>query len=173
LHDTIEESGGLNLYRYVENDPIGLIDPSGENIYLIGIGIIAIIVAGVIVLGKGAKGLDALRERAVGQDPSNPETQRMTPEDLQQLTKEIDNLTQLCPSPGSIPGPSGLLGSITTVADAADPNWLDKVKGKVKGIGDTIRSKIEKPRQPSAIYQGPGGKIYIGNNPPPGYVKQK
>jgi len=28
--DPIEETGGINLYDYVNNDPIGLVDPSGE-----------------------------------------------------------------------------------------------------------------------------------------------
>jgi RHS repeat-associated protein len=46
--DPIEEEGGVNLFRFVDNDPLGLVDPDGrlaETIISIGIGIGAIYIS--------------------------------------------------------------------------------------------------------------------------------
>ena len=36
--DPIEEKGGVNLYAFCKNDPVGKVDPLGQDVYLMNAG---------------------------------------------------------------------------------------------------------------------------------------
>lgn len=138
--DPIQEAGGLNLYDYVQNDPVNEVDPSGECEVLCILAIVA--VAGIVgtYIGTKLKGEPAPTSRdyadSAFQGPGmvDPDTIKFTAgamddfaqaaKDQQKQADELERLKQAEGCPESSPAPKRKLDRFERLV-----NWFGSFEG--------------------------------------------
>jgi RHS repeat-associated protein len=187
--DPMGEAGGLNLYDYVENDPVNAVDPDGHFAFLLPVLVGAVIGLGIIAVSKGVldyeegqnqgehakKNTDAETDadkfmNGNGTDPADA-YQKHCNDSAASVAKNLQ-------ASQNIPGisPNIPFNPELSELSSADKESIEKMQ-KMSEVGKDLigegsdSSSSNSSSTPNQIYHGTDGSLYIGpsSGVPPGH----